>query len=319
MGNSEVGHLNLGAGRVVPQDLVRDLPEHPSRRLLRHRLPVVELTAAPTPRPAGTLHLVGLLGQGGVHAIDTHLLAAIELGRAARRAADRRSTASSTAATPCPDLGGRGRGRAAEDLARMAGPRGVIAPLMGRYFAMDRDRRWDRPSFAYDCWCTASAARRPIPSPRFGRPTSAARPTSSSADRAARRDGAPVAPLREGDAVFCRQLPLRPDAADRPRAGRSQGFDGFECRTGPALRCVTMTQYDQTFPFPVAFPPFSHGADPRRGAAGCGSHPVPDRRDREVPARDVLLQRRHEAPWPGRRAGPGPVARRWRPTTSRRR
>ena len=87
MGNSEVGHLNLGAGRVVPQDLVRINQSISSGRFYDLE-PLVELCRH-VKATGGTLHLAGLLGFGGVHAIDAHLLAAVELGRTARRGPNR--------------------------------------------------------------------------------------------------------------------------------------------------------------------------------------------------------------------------------------
>src|SRR5438045_7245889 len=78
MGNSEVGHLNLGAGRVVPQDLVRISQSIQSGEFYRLE-PLVKLCAG-LRQTGGTLHLVGLLGPGGVHALDRHLLACVELG-----------------------------------------------------------------------------------------------------------------------------------------------------------------------------------------------------------------------------------------------
>src|SRR5262245_29918503 len=78
MGNSEVGHLNLGAGRVVPQDLVR-ISESVRSGAFFELAPFIEL-GAHLRETGGTLHLLGLIGSGGVHAIDTHLLACLELG-----------------------------------------------------------------------------------------------------------------------------------------------------------------------------------------------------------------------------------------------
>src|SRR5919108_4560231 len=81
MGNSEVGHLNLGAGRVVPQDMVRISQSIDSGEFFR--LPALVQLVEDTRRHDGTLHVMGLIGTGGVHALDKHLLAAVELGRRA--------------------------------------------------------------------------------------------------------------------------------------------------------------------------------------------------------------------------------------------
>ncbi len=253
MGNSEVGHLNLGAGRVVPQDLVRisksirageffDLP------------PLVALTRQLRDH-GGTLHIVGLLGPGGVHAIDEHVLAAVELGVrhgvpriAVQGFLDGRDT--------LPRIADDVVAKLQSDLERIAGPRAVIASLSGRYFAMDRDHRWARSELAYDALVhgrgvvaqdplgAVQAAHERGETDEFIKPI------------VLHRDGVPMAPLRAGDGVFFVNY-----RSDRMRqivsALAVDGFAGFPVADRPPLTCVTMTQYDQTFPLPQAFPPFS--------------------------------------------------------------
>ena len=159
MGNSEVGHLNLGAGRIVPQDLVRISQSIESGEFFTLP-PMVEL-ARHLRQTGGTLHLMGLLGPGGVHAIDQHLLASVEwavrndLPRIAVHGfLDGRDTLPTSAANVVRTL--------AADLTRIAGDRARIATLTGRYFAMDRDKRWDRIKLAYDSMVQGIGFRRPI-------------------------------------------------------------------------------------------------------------------------------------------------------------
>src|SRR6478609_1443822 len=147
MGNSEVGHLNLGAGRVVPQDLVR-ISQSIQRGEFYQLEPLVRLCEG-LRQTGGTLHLVGLLGPGGVHALDRHLLACVELGvrqRVERIAIhgflDGRDSA--------PTLGAEVVRTLLLDMRRIAGQRVDIASLTGRYYGMDRDKRWDRTRAAYD-------------------------------------------------------------------------------------------------------------------------------------------------------------------------
>jgi len=253
MGNSEVGHLNLGAGRVVPQDLVRISQSIATGAFFA--LPVFQQLGPALRKSGGTLHLLGLVGNGGVHAIDTHLLACVELGLRleARRIAvhaflDGRDTPPKSAAGFLATL--------AADLRRITGPRAEIASLVGRYYAMDRDKRWERTQLGYELLVHDR-----------GRP--AAEPVQAVLDAYARgetdefvkpivitRDGAPVAPLRSGDGVIC--FNYRSDRMRQiVRALALPGFDGFPVPERPALTLVTMTQYDATFPFPQAFPPFS--------------------------------------------------------------
>src|SRR6185436_7831561 len=160
MGNSEVGHLNLGAGRIVPQDLVRISQSIESGEFFR--LPQLTELAAQVKRTGGTIHLMGLLGPGGVHAIDQHLLASVEwavksgLPRIAIHGfLDGRDT--------LPTLGLEVAGSLTRDLARIAGDRAKLATLIGRYYAMDRDKRWDRTKLAYDAMVRGVGAVVPDP------------------------------------------------------------------------------------------------------------------------------------------------------------
>jgi 2,3-bisphosphoglycerate-independent phosphoglycerate mutase len=253
MGNSEVGHLNLGAGRVVPQDIVRI-----SASIERgdfFRLPPLVALCAGLRESGGTLHLLGLLGNGGVHALDRHLLGCVELGLrhqvpriAIHGFLDGRDT--------LPRSGLGFVTRLADELHRIAGPRAELASLVGRYYAMDRDQRWERTRLAYDLLVhgAGAAATDPVEAVaaayRRGETDEFVKPIVLT------RDGAPLAPLRSGDGVLCFNF-----RADRMRqivrALAVDPFDGFPVPDRPPLGLVTLTRYDRTFPFPVAFPPFS--------------------------------------------------------------
>ena len=253
MGNSEVGHLNLGAGRVVPQDLVRITQSIESGEFFA--LEPFRTLGAQLRRTGGTLHLVGLLGPGGVHAIDSHLLAAIELGLrlGVRRIAIQGFLDGRDAS---PTLGAGVVAQLQADVHRIAGARGMIASLTGRYYGMDRDRRWERTRKAYDA--LVRGAGRAV--------TDAAEAVTEAYGRGetdefieplvVHRRGVPVAPLRDGDGVFFFNY-----RSDRMRqivsALMLADFSAFDTTDRPVLTAVTMTQYDQTFPIPQAFPPFS--------------------------------------------------------------
>ncbi len=253
MGNSEVGHLNLGAGRVVPQDLVRISQSIESGEFFR--LEPFDAIGRHLRRTGGTLHLAGLLGPGGVHAIDRHLLACAELGMrldvpriAVHGFLDGRDAA--------PTLGASVVASLVSDLQRIAGDCAVLATLTGRYYAMDRDRRWERTRLAYDAMVRGIG----IPA------TDAVQAVRDAYARGEtdefmhpvvlQRDAAPAARLRDGDAILF--FNYRSDRMRQiVRALFIEGFDGFDVADRPALTGVTMTQYDQTFPLPQAFPPFS--------------------------------------------------------------
>ncbi len=250
IGNSEVGHLNLGAGRVVKQDLVRISSAIADGSFFTN--PVFVEAARKVKESGGTLHLVGLIGSGGVHAIDTHLLALLqladrfELPRVAIHAMlDGRDT-----------MPRSGLGYMAE-LLRHAEGRAVLGSLGGRYFGMDRDHRWERTEKWYRATVDGSgpSARDPLQLIRdaYERGETDEFLTPSVVVDA---DGKPVAPMRDGDVVIC--FNYRSDRMRQiVRALTQEGFDGFPVAGRPALDVVTMTLYDQTFGVPVAFPPQS--------------------------------------------------------------
>ena len=241
IGNSEVGHLNLGAGRVVPQDLVRISQSIESGEFFR--IPVLRQLIEDTRRHKGTLHIIGLIGTGGVHALDKHLLAAVELGRrgdvpvAIHGWLDGRDTPPQS-----------GLGFMETVLSEAPGP--VISTVTGRYYAMDRDKRWDRTKLAYDAMVKGIG----IPA---SSPITAIRQAyaAGETDEFVKPRVIPGAPLiKEGDGIFCFNY-----RADRMRqivrALADPGFDAFDVRGRPAVRLVTMTRYDETLPFPAAFEP----------------------------------------------------------------
>src|SRR6185437_6792044 len=137
MGNSEVGHLNLGAGRVVMQDLVRISASVRDHSFFENEAFVDACESAK--RSGGTVHLMGLIGRGGVHAIDRHLYALIDL--CAQQQVPRVAIHALMDGRDTMPRSGLGYMR---DLIDFAKGRAVVASLGGRYFGMDRDKRWDR-------------------------------------------------------------------------------------------------------------------------------------------------------------------------------
>jgi 2,3-bisphosphoglycerate-independent phosphoglycerate mutase len=266
MGNSEVGHLNLGAGRVVPQDLVRISQSIQSGEF--YQLPhLVELCSG-LRQTGGTLHLVGLLGPGGVHALDRHLLACVELGVRQRVPAiaihgflDGRDSS--------PTLGAEVVRTLLLDMRRIAGNRVEIASLTGRYYGMDRDRRWDRTQVAYEAMVHGVGT--PVEHPVMAVQAAYQRGETDEFIKPLVhfRHGRPVATMHDGDGVLFFNY-----RSDRMRqivaAIAIEGFAEFDLGNRPRLACVTMTQYDQTFPIPQAFPPFTLARILAEVLAGCG-------------------------------------------------
>src|ERR687891_1534147 len=236
MGNSEVGHLNLGAGRVVPQDLVC-ISQSIERGTFYEIEPLVELCAT-LRHTGGTLHLVGLLGPGGVHALDRHLLACVELGMRQRVQSiaihgflDGRDSA--------PTLGAEVVRTLLMDMRRIAGSKVDIASLTGRYYGMDRDRRWDRTKLAYDAMVHGLGI--PVEHPVLAVQAAYQRGETDQVIRPLvhHRDGRPVATMRDGDGVLFFNY-----RSDRMRqivsALAVDDFDAFDLGDRPSLACVTM-------------------------------------------------------------------------------
>jgi 2,3-bisphosphoglycerate-independent phosphoglycerate mutase len=253
MGNSEVGHLNLGAGRVVYQDLTRINRAVRTGAIFEN--PVLVDACDAVRRTGGTLHFFGLLSDGGVHSHQEHLYALLDLAR--RRGCAKIAVHAFLDGRDTPPKSGAGYVEALEgELAK--GGSGRIATVMGRYYAMDRDTRWERVEMAY-------AALRRGEGTRHGSASEAVRAAYAEGQTdefvtprvIVGPDGAPTALLEDGDAVICYNF--RADRArEITRALAIEGFAGFGVSDRPDLaRYVCMTEYDETFSLPVAFPPES--------------------------------------------------------------
>ncbi|HEY7192273.1 MAG TPA: 2,3-bisphosphoglycerate-independent phosphoglycerate mutase [Gemmatimonadales bacterium] len=240
IGNSEVGHLNLGAGRVVPQDIVRISQSIESGEFFR--IPALLELVENTRRQGGTLHIMGLIGTGGVHALDKHLLAAVELGKqhdlpvAIHAWLDGRDTPPKSALAFM------------EELTGAVGP--VVSTVIGRYYAMDRDKRWDRTKLAYDAMVNGVGQRARDPVTAIKQAYAAG--VTDEFVKPFVIEGAPL--IKDGDGIFCFNY-----RADRMRqivrALAMPEFNGFDVKGRPGVRLVTMTRYDETLPFPAAFEP----------------------------------------------------------------
>jgi 2,3-bisphosphoglycerate-independent phosphoglycerate mutase len=249
IGNSEVGHLNLGAGRVVMQDLVRIDKAIADGSFFR--TPAFVQACQRAKQSKGTVHLVGLIGKGGVHAYDQHLFALIDL--CSKEQVPRLAIHALLDGRDTMPRSGLGYMR---ELEKRAEGRAVIGSVGGRYFGMDRDKRWDRTEKWY-----RAAVQGVGPSesdPIAVVEASYARNVTDEfiVPTAIVRDGEPVAPMHDGDVVICFNF-----RADRMRqivrVLTDADFNEFDVSDRPSLQVVTMTSYDRTFDLPVAFPPQS--------------------------------------------------------------
>ncbi|UGS35219.1 2,3-bisphosphoglycerate-independent phosphoglycerate mutase [Capillimicrobium parvum] len=237
MGNSEVGHLNLGAGAVVKQDLLRI-----DEALAAREFPGVLREAM---RESERVHLIGLVSDGGVHSSIEHLEALVELGRS-EGVTDLVIHAFTDGRDTLPHNG-------AAYLDRVAGWDGVrVGSVVGRYFAMDRDRRWERVRQAYDLLVHGTAQHHVEAAGDAAREAYAREETDEFIT--ATTVGA-EARIRPGDSVIA--FNFRPDRMrEITRALADPGFAEVDRRGAePVERYATMTEYEEGWPYPVAFPP----------------------------------------------------------------
>jgi 2,3-bisphosphoglycerate-independent phosphoglycerate mutase len=255
MGNSEVGHLNLGAGRPVLQDLPRIDAAIADGSFFGR--PAFLDACARARDGRGVLHLVSLIGPGGVHANDRHLVALADLAHRERvprvlvhALLDGRDTPPSSALGFAVDL---------ETRLVAAHPEAAIASVGGRYFAMDRDQRWDRTERGYDAIVHGEAAYH-APSATAAIEAAYARGETDEFVTPTVIDG--VEPgLDDGDPII--HANFRADRARQLTHALAEGvtFAGFD-RTSSSgrlvptdLLVVTMTEYEAGLPVRVAFPP----------------------------------------------------------------
>ncbi len=245
MGNSEVGHLNLGAGRIVYQDLTRINKAIIAGELKRNQ--VLQGTFAAT--RGHRLHLLGLVSDGGVHSHYSHLIA---LANAAREAGIAEIFVHAfTDGRDSSPTGGAGFLRTCEEQLAESGAK--IVTVVGRYFAMDRDRRWDRTKKAWDAVV-------------LGRGEISKPPPSAAVDRQYKKGNTDEfmpamifshpneQRIRDGDTVLF--FNFRADRARQlSQAFLLKEFNGFNREVWPQVRYLTLTQYDVTYPSPYIFAP----------------------------------------------------------------
>ena len=251
MGNSEVGHMNLGAGRVVYQDLTRiDRSIREGDFFTNPRL----LSAID--RCAGdrhALHIVGLISDGGVHSHLRHLEALLRLAH--DRKLSRVFIHALTDGRDTSPTGGANYVAALEEVMSQLGT-GRIASVSGRYYAMDRDKRWDRTERAYDAF-TLVEGRTATTALSLVTDSYATNVTDEFIEPGVvvGHDGQPVGNLEDGDSLVF--FNFRADRARQLTKALAFGdeFDGFQRRIHPTLSVTTMTEYDATYGLPVAFRP----------------------------------------------------------------
>lgn len=242
MGNSEVGHLNMGAGRIVYQELTRITKEIQDGDFFKNE---ALLHAVKNAKENGSaLHMFGLLSDGGVHSHNTHLYGLLELAK--REGLEKVYVHCFLDGRDTPPTSGKDFVQQLSDEMKKIGV-GEIATVMGRYYAMDRDNRWDRVELAYNAMvkgvgqtaecgvCAVEQSYKEGTNDEFVLPT------------VVQKDGAPVAVIKDKDSIIF--FNFRPDRArEISRAFCCDEFDGFARDKKLDLTYVCFTEYDETIP-----------------------------------------------------------------------
>ncbi|MBO5292558.1 MAG: 2,3-bisphosphoglycerate-independent phosphoglycerate mutase [Lachnospiraceae bacterium] len=242
MGNSEVGHLNMGAGRIVYQELTRITKEIQDGTFFEN--PALLKAVENCRKNNSSLHLFGLLSDGGVHSHNTHLYGLLELAK--RNGLEKVYVHCFLDGRDTPPASGKEFAEALEAEMKKIGV-GKIASVMGRYYAMDRDNNYDRVKLAYDAMTKAEgqtaesgpagiqASYDKDETDEFVKPT------------VIMENGAPVATIQDKDSVIF--FNFRPDRArEITRAFCDDDFKGFERGKRLDLTYVCFSDYDPTIP-----------------------------------------------------------------------
>lgn len=242
MGNSEVGHLNMGAGRIVYQELTRITKEIQDGTFFEN--PALMDAVNNCKKNNSALHMFGLLSDGGVHSHNTHLYGLLELAK--RNGLEKVYVHCFLDGRDTPPASGKGYAQELEAEMQKIGV-GQIASVMGRYYAMDRDNNYDRVKLAYDA-LTKGEGLKAVSGPEgiqasydrdetdeFVKPT------------VVEKDGSPVAVISDNDSVIF--FNFRPDRArEITRAFCDDDFKGFERGSRLQLTYVCFSDYDPTIP-----------------------------------------------------------------------
>ena len=246
MGNSEVGHQNLGAGRVTYQDLMRISVAIRDGSFFRN--PVLLKVMGEVRRTSRRLHLMGLLSDGGVHSHISHLVALLEMARQQQLSPAQVVVHAILDGRDTPPRSGAGYlDQLEREIARVGV--GRIGTLVGRYYSMDRDNRWERTERAYAAYVAGRANRAPD--------ASTAIQTSYASDLGDEFVEPVILgetrPIEDGDAIIF--FNFRPDRARQITRAFTQAAPAGSAQPPVAVHFVCMTEYDATIRAPLAFPP----------------------------------------------------------------
>lgn len=252
MGNSEVGHLNMGAGRIVYQDFTRISLAIKEKTFFANTVLREAMQKAKTAGKA--VHLLGLLSDGGVHSHIEHLYALLELAKT--EGVEQVYVHAFLDGRDVPPANALEYVRPLEQKLADLGL-GQIATISGRYYAMDRDKRWERVEKAYAAMVYGEGQTAPSAEAAVQAAYERGETDEFVLPTVLLKDGQPVARVGAGDTMIF--FNFRPDRARQmTRAFVDEDFSGFERRQGYfPVHFVCLTEYDATIPAPIAFPPQS--------------------------------------------------------------
>lgn len=249
MGNSEVGHLNMGAGRIVYQDLtkitkmIQDGDFFENSELLKACKNAKDNNSA--------LHLYGLLSDGGVHSHISHLYGLLELAK--KEGLDKVYIHCFLDGRDTPPASGKGYVEELEEKMKEIGV-GKVASVMGRYYVMDRDNRWDRVELAYKAMVKGEGLAADSAVEAVANSYADDKTDEFVLPTVVMENGAPVATIKDGDSIIF--FNFRPDRArEITRCFCAEDFDGFDRGDRVKTTYVCFTEYDVTIPNKsIAFP-----------------------------------------------------------------
>ena len=242
MGNSEVGHMNMGAGRIVYQDLTRITKEIQDGTFFENPalLKAIENVKANN----SALHLYGLLSDGGVHSHNTHLYGLLELVK--RHGLEKVYVHCFLDGRDTPPASGADYIKELYEKMQELGV-GQIASVMGRYYAMDRDNRWDRVEKAYRAIAFGEGIQAECPYDAVKASYEQEVYDEFVVPTVIMRDGKPTATVNDGDSIIF--FNFRPDRArEITRAFCADEFDGFDRGERKKVTYICFTEYDVTIP-----------------------------------------------------------------------
>lgn len=240
MGNSEVGHLNMGAGRIVYQELTRITKSIADGDFFQ--VPAFLEAVENCKKYDSALHLYGLVSDGGVHSHNTHIYGLLELAK--RQGLEKVYVHCFLDGRDTPPASGKDFVAELEQKMAEIGV-GKVASVMGRYYVMDRDKRWDRVELAYRTLTEASGATADSATGGIQASYDADKTDEFVVPFSVMENGKPVAVIKEHDSVIF--FNFRPDRArEITRAFCDDAFDGFKREKRMELVYVCFTDYDET-------------------------------------------------------------------------